>query len=157
MGKIVRDRYPNLDEEDLEAVRQHAIAAMNIAQQAKKLLNNNDSESRNTALIDGVRKFAMDVRELDIDLIDRINPFSEAYAVISKAMNEKSLREIASIITGKKINLTAEEARELARRALKFKNEHGRLPSETSTDPWEARMAEGVNFLARLKAESMNE
>jgi hypothetical protein len=26
-----------------------------------------------------VRKFAMDVRELDIDLIDRINPFGEAY------------------------------------------------------------------------------
>lgn len=157
MGKIVRDKYPSLEEEDLEAVRQHAIAAMNIAQQAKKLLNSDNAESRNTALIDGVRKFAMDVRELDIDLIDRINPFSEAYAVISKAMNEKSLREIASIITGKKINLTAEEARELARRALKFKNEHGRLPSETSTDPWEARMAEGVNFLARLKAESMNE
>ena len=157
MGKIVRDKYPNLDEEDLEAVRQHAIAAMNIAQQAKKMLNSDNTENRNTALIDGVRKFAMDVRELDIDLIDRINPFSEAYSVMSKAMNEKSLREIASIITGKKINLTAEEARELARRALKFKNEHGRLPSQTSTDPWEARMAEGVNFLARLKAESMNE
>jgi hypothetical protein len=29
-------------------------------------------------LINGVRKFAMDVRELDIDLIDRINPFGEA-------------------------------------------------------------------------------
>lgn len=157
MGKIVRDKYPNLDEDDLEAVRQHAIAAMNIAQQAKKLLNEGTSENRNTALIDGVRKFAMDVRELDIDLIDRINPFSEAYAVMSKAMNEKNLREIASIITGKKINLTLEEARELAKRALKFKQEHGRLPSETSTDPWEARMAEGVNFLARLKAESMNE
>lgn len=26
-----------------------------------------------------MRKFAMDVRELDIDLIDRINPVSEAY------------------------------------------------------------------------------
>jgi hypothetical protein len=35
-------------------------------------------------LIDGVRKFAMDVRELDIDLIDRINPFGEAYAILAK-------------------------------------------------------------------------
>ena len=26
----------------------------------------------------------MDVRDLDIDLIDRINPFSEAYAVLAQ-------------------------------------------------------------------------
>ena len=157
MGKIVRERYPDLNEDDQEAIRQRAIAAINIAQQAKKALNGQDDETKNTALIDGVRKFAMDVRELDIDLIDRINPFSEAYAVMSKTMNEKSLREIASIITGKKINLSIDEARELARRAIKFKQEHGRLPVETSADPWEARMAEGVKFLARMKAESMND
>jgi hypothetical protein len=29
----------------------------------------------------------MDVRDLDIDLIDRINPFGEAYAILAKAMN----------------------------------------------------------------------
>jgi hypothetical protein len=34
MGKIVRDKYPELDEADQEAVRQHAIAALNITQQA---------------------------------------------------------------------------------------------------------------------------
>jgi hypothetical protein len=30
MGKIVKDKYPELDEEDQEAVRQHAIAALNL-------------------------------------------------------------------------------------------------------------------------------
>ncbi len=35
MGKIVRERYPELNEADQEAIRQHAIAAMNITQQAK--------------------------------------------------------------------------------------------------------------------------
>ena len=44
------------------------------------------------ALIEGVRKFAMDVRELDIDLIDSINPFSEAYAILGKTMSEESLK-----------------------------------------------------------------
>ena len=29
MGKIIKDKYPELDEEDQEAVRQHAIAALN--------------------------------------------------------------------------------------------------------------------------------
>src|SRR5277367_1320599 len=35
MGKIIKDKYPELDEEDQEAVRQHAIAALNLTQQAK--------------------------------------------------------------------------------------------------------------------------
>ncbi len=49
--------------------------------------------------------------------------------------------------------MTPEEARDLARRALKFKAERSRLPSLTSPDPWERRMAEGVAYLARMKAE----
>ena len=32
----------------------------------------------------------MDVRELDIDLIDRINPFGEACAILAKSMSEES-------------------------------------------------------------------
>ena len=94
----------------------------------------------------------MDVRDLEIDLIDRINPFGEAYAILAKAMSEESLKQVAAIITAKKIQLTPEEARDLARRALRFKQERGRLPSITSADPWEKRMAEGVAFLARMKA-----
>ncbi len=156
MGKVVRDRYPELGETDREAVRQHAIAAMNLVQQAKETaLDMTDPESHgSTALLDGVRKFAMDVRDLDIDLIDRINPFREAYAILAKAMSEDSLKQIAAVIAAKKIQLTPEEARELARRAVRFKRERGRLPSLMSTDAWEKRMAEGVAFLARMKAEA---
>ncbi len=156
LGKIIKDKYPELDEEDQEAVRQHAIAAINLTQQAKKVALGDDGgePSANTALIDGVRKFAMDVRELDIDLIDRINPFGEAYAILAKTMSEDSLKTVAAAIAAKRTNLTPEEARELARRALKFKQERGRLPSITSADAWEKRMAEGVAFLARMKAEA---
>ncbi len=46
MGKIVKEKFPNLDEEDQEAVRQHAIAALNIVQQAKKALTAAASEER---------------------------------------------------------------------------------------------------------------
>ena len=96
----------------------------------------------------------MDVRDLDIDLIDRINPFHEAYAILAKAMSEESLKQVAAVIAAKKIQLTPDEARDLARRALRFKQERGRLPSLTATDAWEKRMAEGVAFLARMKAEA---
>jgi len=184
MGKIVKDKYPELDAEDQEAVRQHAIAALNLTQQAKQFANgfvngfvsgvadepnnhpnnevgnapaHDDGAARvggGTAFIQGVRKYAMDVRELDIDLIDHINPFSAAYAILAKAMNEQSLKQVQAIIAGKRVNLTHEEARELAKRALKFKQERGRLPELTAADPWEKRMAEGVAFLMRMKAEA---
>ena len=158
MGKIIKDKYPELDDEDQETVRQHAIAALNLTQKAKEhaLQIDEEEKSANTALIDGVRKFAMDVRELDIDLIDRINPFSEAYAILAKTMSEESLKQVAAVIAAKKVQLTPEEARDLAKRALKFKQERGRLPSITSPDAWERRMAEGVAFLARMKAEAAN-
>ena len=158
MGKIIKARYPELDDHDQEAVRQHAIAALNLTQKAKEAALDDDGTDKtgSNALIHGVRKFAMDVRELDIDLIDRINPFSEAYAILAKTMSEASLKQVAAVISAKKVQLTPEEARDLAKRALKFKQERGRLPSITSPDAWEKRMAEGVAFLARMKQEAAN-
>ena len=187
MGKIVKEKFPILEEQDQEAVRQHAIAALNVIQQAKKSLNesgNNytlnpnaiafpestdppDQSDRqqldldqeptpNTALIDGVRQFAFSVTELDIDLIDRINPFGEAYAILAKSMTEERLKQIAEVIAAKDIKLTIEEARELTKRALRFKQERGRPPSLNAIDPWEKKMAEGVAFFQRKARESQN-
>jgi superfamily II DNA or RNA helicase len=158
MGKIIKDRYPDLDDGEQEAVRQHAVAALNLTQKAKEIaLGMPVTElGANTALIQGVRKFAMDVRELDIDLIDSINPFSEAYAILAKTMSEESLKQVAKIISAKKVKLSPEEARDLAKRALRFKLERGRLPSITAADAWERQMAEGVAYLARMKQEAVS-
>jgi hypothetical protein len=157
MGKIVRERYPDLSDTDQEAIRQHAIAAMNITQQAKLALAladaNGGTAQGSTALLDGVRKF-INVRDLDIDLIDRINPFDAAYAVLAKAMDEKSLRQVQASIAAKKVSIPEDEARELAKRALQFKNERGRVPDINSADAWEKRMAEGVAAFARYRAQA---
>lgn len=117
----------------------------------------NSEEAANTALIDGVRRFAMDVRELDIDLIDSINPFGEAYAILAKSMSEDTLKQVAAVIAAKRTNLTPEEAKELALRAVKFKKERGRLPSLTSQDAWEKRMAQGAAAFVRYKDEGRYE
>jgi superfamily II DNA or RNA helicase len=180
MGKIVKEKFPQLDDGDQEAVRQHAIAALNLVQQAKQTVNEagetynllppsprageglgvrviDDREApKNTALIDGVRQFALSVTELDMDLIDRINPFSQAYAILAKSMSEERLKQVAEVIAAKRITLTLEESRELAKRAKRFKQEKGRLPSITAIDPWEKRMAEGVAFLQRKVKEESN-
>ena len=160
MGKIIRDRYPDLDDDDREAVRQHAIAALNITQKAKELASpgdtssNNPGEQRaNTALLDGVRQFAMDVRDLDIDLIDSINPFRAAYSVLAKSMSEGTLKQVAAVIGAKRTTISVDEAKDLASRALRFKRERGRLPEITSADAWEKRLAEGAAAFVRYKDE----
>jgi superfamily II DNA or RNA helicase len=157
MGKIIKERYSHLEDEDQEAIRQHAIAALTFVQQAKQALDTDAGEAaRNTSLIDGVRKFALSVTDLDIDLIDHINPFGEAYAILAKSMSEERLKLVAEVIAARRINLTWEDARELAKRALRFKQEKGRLPSLTAADPWEKRMAEGVAFLQSKAKEGGN-
>jgi len=159
MGKIVKDKYPELNDEEQEAVRQHAIAALNLTQQAKAVLNPGDDlePKANTALIDGIRKYALDITELDIDLIDRVNPFGEAYAILAKTMSEDSLKQVAAAIAAKRTNLTPEEAKGLAVRAVQFKKERGRLPSISSTDAWEKRMAEGAAAFVKFKDEGRYE
>lgn len=157
MGKIIQERYSDLSDYDKESVRQHAIAALNVTQQAKKVIIENggdDNEPRaNTAFVTGVQKYVMDVRELDIDLIDSINPFSEAYSILAKTMSEGSLRRVAAIISAKKTKLSPEDAKDFAIRALQFKTARGRAPSPTAADPWEAKLAEGAKAFMRFKAD----
>lgn len=159
IGKIVRERHPDLEEEDQEAIRQRVVAAMAFTQMAKKAMvkaaadGGYPTERLNTAFVDNVRRLAMDVRELDIDLIDSINPFGEAYSILSKAMNEERLREVQAIVESKRLTITPEEAKGLAARAVMFKKDRGRLPSLTASDPWERRMAEGAKAFVKYKNE----
>ncbi|MDO5610171.1 MAG: DEAD/DEAH box helicase [Pseudomonadota bacterium] len=160
MGKIVRDRYPEFSDHDREAVRQHAVAALNITQQARETLRVAEerahydvSKTGDTSLIDGVRRF-VNVRDLDIDLIDRINPFEAAYSILAKAMDENVLQQVQASIAGKRVAIDPLEARELTVRALAFQQERGRPPQLNSTDPWEQKMAQGVAALARYTAQA---
>ena len=73
---------------------------------------------------------------------------------VPSALVATTIEQVAAVIGAKRVNLTPEEARELAKRALKFKQERGRLPSITSPDAWEKRKAEGVAFLQRMKVEA---
>jgi len=159
MGKIVKDKFPHLDAEDQEAVRQHAVAALNLTQKAKEVAAGSalGEEKGNTAFVDGVRKFAMDVKELDIDLIDRVNPFGEAYSILAKTMSEESLKQVAAAIAAKRTSLTPEEAKVIAKRAVEFKRERGRLPSISSSDAWEKHLAEGAAAFVRFKDEGRYE
>lgn len=156
MGKIIREKYPALDDEDQEAIRQQAIAAINFVQKGKEEIAKmieEGVEKVNTALLDGIRRFAMSVRELNIDLIDSINPFGAAYAIMAKSLGETRLRAIADVIAGRKSTMSPEEARVYAVRAVQWKKERGRAPSPASPDAWEKKLAEGAQAYMRFAKE----
>ena len=158
MGKIVRDKYPELTPDDIEAVRQHAVAALNVVQEIKKRAGGDDGEPRsNTAFIDGARRYALEVKTLDIDMIDRVNPFSVAYAVLAKALNEGTLKQVKAAVEARKATFSEEEARDLTRRAVQFQRERGRAPDINAADAWEQRLAQGVAAFARMKAQAARE
>lgn len=156
MGKIIKEKYPALADEDQEAIRQQAIAAINFVQKGKeavaKMIESGEAPE-NTALIDGIRRFAMSVRELNIDLIDSINPFGAAYSIMAKSLGETRLRAIADVIAGRKSTMTPAEARQYAIRAVQWKKEHNRSPSPTSPDAWEKKLAEGAAAYMRYAKE----
>ena len=141
MAKIVRDRYPELGEDDVEGVRQRAVAALSLVQAAQK---QEDKVHANLGLLQGIRKFVLHVRELSVDLIDAINPFGEAYSVLARSLNEETLRQMQEKIAAKKITMPEDKARQFAERAVTFKRERNRPPSLLSNDPWERQLAEGV-------------
>ncbi len=95
----------------------------------------------------------MDVRELDIDLIDRINPFQEAYAILAKTMSEERLKDVQAAISARRTSMTPDEAKEYAVRAARFIKERQRPPSITSSDAFERKLAEGAAAFMRFKKE----
>ncbi|MFC6647283.1 DEAD/DEAH box helicase [Granulicella cerasi] len=153
--KIIRDRYPELPEDDVEAIRQRAVAALTLVQTSVKT---EEKINANLGLLEGVRRFVLHVRELSVDLIDAINPFGEAYAVLGRTLNANVLEQMKEKIAAKKVFIPEEEALSLARRALEWQREKGRPVQITSADAWERRLAEGVaayrNYTARKKAKA---
>jgi superfamily II DNA or RNA helicase len=151
--KIIRDRYPELPEEDVEAIRQRAVAALTLVQTSVKT---EEKINANLGLLEGVRRFVLHVRELSVDLIDAINPFGEAYAVLGRTLNANILEQMKEKIAAKKVSIPEDEALALARRALDWQREKGRPVQITAADAWERRLAEGVaayrNYMARKKA-----
>ena len=99
-----------------------------------------------------VRQF-INVRELDIDLIDSINPFQSAYEILSKELDSKTLAQIQTAIAGQSIQVTEEEALKAWPRIQRFKAENERWPSAFASSEIEKRLGEIYVWLMRKKRE----
>ncbi len=141
--KIIREVYPDLNDEEVEAVRQHVVV---------------DSVIKNSVIEEqGGRKFIrmagsfVNIDDIHIDLIDQINPFQKAFEILSKSVTTQVLRLIDDHIQAVKIEMTEEEALILWPKIKEWREKTGEAPNLQSYDPKEKRMAEALVFLRELK------
>ncbi len=148
--KIIREVYPDLDEEDIEAVRQHVVI--------DSVIKNGHIEEQGDRKFIRMASSFVNIDDIHIDLIDQINPFQKAFEILSKAVTTKTLKLIDDHIQSIKIDMTEEEAIMLWERIKDFRARTGELPSLQSFDTKERRMAEAIVFLRELKRQrNMNQ
>ncbi|HXS58682.1 MAG TPA: DEAD/DEAH box helicase [Hanamia sp.] len=148
--KIIREVYPDLNEEDVEAVRQHVVV---------------DSVIKNSVIEEqGGKKFVrmansfVNIDDIHIDLIDQVNPFQKAFEILSKSVTTQVLKLIDEHIQSIKIEMTEDEAVMLWPKIKEWIGRTGEAPNIQSYDPKEKRMAEAVIFLRELKRQrALNE
>ena len=146
--KIIMTKYPHLSEDEVEEIREHLVADMVIR-------GSNVKTDGNRRFIDMSGKF-VNLDELNIDLIDSINPFQQAFEVISKSITPKVLKSIQECIAAFKVNMTDDEAIYLWPKINEFVKVTRRQPSWDALDPTERRLAEALIYLRQLKRDQKN-
>jgi hypothetical protein len=135
--KIIQKRYPDLTSEELEEVRQYVVVDSAIK----------SSDIKDNRFIRLAGTF-VNIDDLNIDLIDSINPFQEAFEILSKSVTTKTLKTIQDTIELTRIQMTEEEAIILWPKIKSFvKNGGGKEPNIESFDPLERRMAEALIYI----------
>lgn len=145
--KIIRERYPDLTDEEIEEVRQRLLLDTIIkgndvvnekGEPIPSIPSGGDDEekSEGNRLIKIANRF-INIDQLSINLIDTINPFQRAYEVISKSVDAKTLKLIQDTIAEQKYDMTLEQAIILFKGPLKeyVATHDGKIPSMDDPDP----------------------
>ncbi|MEW4354253.1 DEAD/DEAH box helicase [Streptococcus pneumoniae] len=144
LSKVVAESYPDLSIQEIEEVRQHLVSDMTMTYVER------DKENRELLKM-GDRFINMD--DLNIDLIDSVNPFQRSYEVLSKDINSTTLSLIARVFDSKKMEFSEEELRVLYPQIKTFMAANGRPPQKNAGDSSEERLYYALMKLAELKKE----
>ncbi len=144
--KIIQRKYPDLTEEEIEEIRQHVVVDSAVK-------NGEVKEVGNKKFIRMAGKF-VNIDDLHIDLIDKVNPFQKAFEVLSKNVTANLLKTIQDTIDAGRIEMSDEEAVILYRDKIPpFMDKFGREPNINSSDPQEKRLAEAIVYLRNKRRE----
>lgn len=163
--KIIKEKYTDLTDDEVEEVRQRVI--LDTLFKSGEIVNekgesisfepgNEERESEGNKLLKIANRF-IEIDKLSINLIDTINPFQRAYEVMSKSIDVPTLRIIQNAIAEQKFNLTIEEAITLFKGPLKqYVQEHnGKIPSADDPNPKVRELAAALQMMKNLKERRM--
>lgn len=137
--KIIKIKYPELSDAEVDEIRQHVIVDSVIKNGEIK----QEGDKRFVRMAD---KF-INIDDLHIDLIDRVNPFQKAFEILSKSLTTKIFKVIQDTIEATRVQMSDEEAILLWPKIKDFVKSHGKEPNIASLDPLERRMADAVVYL----------
>lgn len=141
--KVIRNKYPELEDNEVEEIRQHLVIDSVIK-------NGEIKEVGDKKFVRMAGKF-VNIDDLHIDLIDKVNPFQKAFEILSKSVTTSVLKAIQETIDASKITMTDEEAILLWPKIHEFIKQHNREPSRSSIDVNEQRMAHAIIYLKDKK------
>jgi len=174
MPKIIMQLFPDLDMSEVSTVNdvaktQLAIHANGgliskldpkfevVGGTSEKQKNDDDG----SGIPNGAKEFLnignklIDIDNLNIDLIDSINPFQGAYEILSKSVNAAMLKTIQDQVATARSTVTDEEVVLLWEDVKAFKREYGVAPSLNANDAYERRLAEVLAYVRNKKAQQM--
>lgn len=143
--QIIRARYPDISEDEVEVVRQHVVTDAVIKNGEVK-----DVGDKRFVLMAG--RF-VNIDDLHIDLIDTVNPFQKAFEVLSKSVTKQVLRLIQDAIETTRVDMSEEEALLLWPKIQAFVRKSGQRPDVRSADPLEQRLAGALLLLQKQRRE----
>lgn len=137
--KIIRETYPDLSEEQVEEVRQFVVV--------DSVIKNSTIETQGDKRFIRMADSFVNIDDIDIDLIDQINPFQKAFEILSKSVTASVFKAIQETIDATRIEMTEEEAIILWPKIKNWVARTGEQPSIQAFDPQERRLAEAIIFL----------
>ncbi|MDD2961279.1 MAG: DEAD/DEAH box helicase family protein [Muribaculaceae bacterium] len=167
--KVLREKYPELSDGEVEEVRQRVLLDTII--KGNDLVDEKGTpiditlidkgqktqESEGNRLLKISNNF-INIDNLSINLIDTINPFQRAYEVLSKKVDAPTLKIIQDTIAEQKFNMPIEMAINLCRWPVKkWITEHnGEKPSINDPNVKIRELACAYNKVRNLKIRKMN-
>ena len=165
--KVIREKYPDLSEDEVEEVRQRLL--LDTLVKGGEVVddkgnpidfdasaNDEEKESEGNRLIKLANRM-ININQLSINLIDSINPFQRAYEVLSKNVDKQTLKIIQDTMAEQKFDMTIEQAMMLFKGPYKqWVAEHdGQRPDINDPDPKIRELAAAFQKLKNLKIRKM--
>lgn len=165
--KVIREKYPELTEGEVEEVRQRLLLDTII--KGNEIVddkghpidfnasdNDGEKESEGNRLIKLANRM-INIDRLSINLIDTINPFQRAYEVLSKQVDAPTLKIIQDTMAEQKYDMTTEQAVMLFKGPYRqWVAEHnGQKPDVKDPDPRVRELAAAYQKLKNLKIRRM--